>query len=82
MFDLTALRQAAELIGRNRQWFFNSNQSHGAADCFDLLIGGRASTGGSAGISESYEFEVQPNVFTTLKQGGPPDWLECPPPPP
>lgn len=73
--DIKTNSYAAELIGRNRQWFFNSNQSHGATDCFDLLVGGRASTGGSAGISESYEFEVQPNVFTTLKQGGPPDWL-------
>ena len=73
--DIKTNSYAAELIGRNRQWFFNSNQSHGAADCFDLLIGGRASTGGSAGISESYEYEFQPNVFTTLKQGGPPDWL-------
>ena len=73
--DIKTNSYAAELIGRNRQWFFNSNQSHGATDCFDMLIGGRASTGGSAGISESYEFEVQPNVFTTLKQGGPPNWI-------
>lgn len=73
--DIMTNSYAAELIGRNRQWFFNSNQSHGATDCFDLLVGGRASTGGSAGISESYEFEVQPNVFTTLKQGGPPNWI-------
>jgi hypothetical protein len=66
---------ASELIGRTRQLFFNSNRSQGATDMFDLMIGGRTDTGGSAGMSEAYEFEVQPSEFTTLRQGGPPHWL-------
>ena len=73
--DIKTNSYAAELIGRTRQWFMNSNQSHGSPDFLDLIVGGRASSGGSSGMSESYEFEVQPSEFTTLRQGGPPDWL-------
>ena len=28
----------------------------------------------STGLTEAYEFEIQPTEFTGLKQGGPPDW--------
>lgn len=38
-------------------------------------MGGGSETGNNAGMSESMEFEIQPGVFNTLRQGGPPDWL-------
>lgn len=66
---------AAELIGRTKQYFMNSNTSWGPVNWMDVIIGGRTDAGSSAGMSEAYEFEVQPSAFTTLRQGGPPDWL-------
>ncbi len=66
---------AAELIGRTKQYFMNSNTNWGPTDWSSVLLGGRTDTGSSAGMSEQFEFEVQPSEFTTLRQGGPPDWL-------
>ena len=66
---------AADLIGRTKQYFMNSNSNWGPVDWSNVLFGGRTDTGSSAGMSEQFEFEVQPSEFTTLRQGGPPDWL-------
>ena len=66
---------AAELIGRTKQYFMNSNTNWGPTDWGSVILGGRTDTGSSAGMSEQFEFEVQPSEFTTLRQGGPPDWL-------
>lgn len=73
--DIRTNTYAAELIGRTRQYFMNANSSSGPVDWFDVVTAGRTETGSSAGMSESYEFEVQPSVFSTFRQGGPPDWL-------
>ncbi len=61
---------AATLIGRNRQFFVNAGNSYEPADRTMGLLGMRPLPSTSAGISESYEFEVQPSVFTTLRKGG------------
>ena len=66
---------AAELIGRTKQYFMNSNTSWGPTDWMNVFGSGRTDNGSSAGMSEQFEFEVQPSEFTTLRQGGPPDWL-------
>ena len=65
---------ASELIGRTKQYLMNSNTSWGPVDWMDVVMGGSNDTGSSSGMNESYEFEIQPNVFNTLAQGGPPDW--------
>jgi hypothetical protein len=61
---------ASNLIGRTRQFFYNSNSSYGAPDGWTALFGPSPGAQVSAGMSESYEFEVQPTVFNTLKTGG------------
>ena len=66
---------ASELIGRTKQYFMNSNTSWGPVNWMDVVLGGSNDTGSSSGMSESYEYEIQPSVFNTLAQGGPPDWL-------
>ena len=53
----------------------NSNTSWGPVNWMDVVLGGSNDTGSSSGMSESYEYEIQPSVFNTLAQGGPPDWL-------
>jgi type IV secretory pathway TraG/TraD family ATPase VirD4 len=62
---------AANLIGRTRQYFYNSNSSFGAPDGWNALFGPNPGSQVSAGMSEAMEFEVQPSVFNTLKSGGP-----------
>ena len=73
--DTRTNQYAAELIGRTKQYFFNMNSNRGPSDLGSVLMGGRTDTGSSAGMSESFEFEVQPSEFTRLRQGGPPHWL-------
>lgn len=74
--DIKTNEYAAEVIGRKRQFFLNANQSAGPTDWFGVMTGWRdpSSRTTSAGINEVMEFEVQPSVFTTLRQGGPPHW--------
>ena len=61
---------AATLIGRTRQFFVNANNSYQAGDWLGAVSGLGRGPQTSAGVSESYEFEVQPSVFTTLRTGG------------
>jgi len=63
---------AANLIGRTRQLFYNSNSSFGAPDGWTALFGPTPGNQVSAGMSEAMEFEVQPSAFNTLKSGGRP----------
>ena len=73
--DIKTNTYAADLIGRTRQYLMNSNSNWGPVDWMDVVLGNSVHSGHSAGMSEAYEYEIQPNVFTTLRQGGPPDWL-------
>ena len=73
--DLKTNEYAAELIGRTKQYFFNSSSSSGPVNWLDVMMGN--STGGSdtSGMSEAFEYEIQPREFTSLRKGGPPDWV-------
>lgn len=62
---------AASLIGRTRQCFMNSNHSRSDSDWIAALAGLSPSGSTSAGMSESYEYEVQPSRFSRLRTGGP-----------
>ncbi|MEW4569542.1 type IV secretory system conjugative DNA transfer family protein [Tautonia sp. JC769] len=60
---------AATLIGRTRQFLINGGSSYQSAALLDLG-GVRSPPSISAGVSEAYEYEVQPNAFTALRRGG------------
>ena len=65
---------ASTIIGKTRQYMANGNTSQTAEEQISSLLGmagfgGRGSA--SSGFSESYEFEVQPREFSTLRAGGP-----------
>ncbi len=66
---------AAELIGKTRQYYMNMNSNWGPTDWGSVILGGRTDTGSSSGMTEQLSFEVEPSEFTTLRQGGPPEWL-------
>ncbi|MCC7010919.1 MAG: TraM recognition domain-containing protein [Planctomycetes bacterium] len=63
---------AASIVGKTLQQFANSSTSsqadRAAASGFDWIGGQRSS---SAGLSEHYEFELQPAIFAQLRTGGP-----------
>jgi hypothetical protein len=61
---------AAKLIGRTRQFMVNANNNYQSADWFSVMTG-MSDQQASAGISEIFEFEVQPSAFTRLRTGGP-----------
>lgn len=71
--DIRTNEYAAQLIGRTRQYMCNANTSFEPAAWPDTLFG-RAAGHMSAGMSEVFEFEVQPNAFARLRRGGPPEW--------
>jgi hypothetical protein len=69
--DSVSNEWASRLIGRCRQFFLNvSNSEQTANDFLGLFPGSDESGHNNSGISESYEFEVQPAAFTTLRTGG------------
>jgi type IV secretory pathway TraG/TraD family ATPase VirD4 len=65
----------AEQIGRSRQLLANSSTSQSPMDSVSSSLGiGPWQT--SAGVSEVFEFEVQPSAATSLRTGGPANnWL-------
>lgn len=60
---------AATLIGRTRQFLVNGGNSYQTPDLtsFPWM---RSFPSVNAGISETFEFEVQPSTFTALRRGG------------
>ncbi|WP_169974030.1 type IV secretory system conjugative DNA transfer family protein [Tautonia rosea] len=60
---------ASSLVGRTRQFFLNGGNSYQAGDPFGFPRL-RPPPTVSAGMSESYEFDLQPSVFTSLRRGG------------
>jgi type IV secretory pathway TraG/TraD family ATPase VirD4 len=72
--DIKTNAYAAELIGRSRQFLINSSSSRQPADLLGSLFGQRPSQC-SAGVTETFEWDVQPTAFATLRKGGPPHWL-------
>lgn len=71
--DVHTNTYAAELIGRRRQFLINANQNPQPGDWLGSITG-MASPQTTAGISETFEYEVQPSTFATLRKGGPPHW--------
>jgi type IV secretory pathway TraG/TraD family ATPase VirD4 len=65
--DSVTNEYASNLIGRSKDWHISGNNSYGGPDG---MFGGNQQTGGSAGISEVVDFEVQPREFTRLRTGG------------
>lgn len=61
---------AATLIGRTLQTFVNSSASHNPEDWIPAAFGMGSAGQTSAGMSEAFEFELQPNVFSQLRTGG------------
>ncbi|QYO62489.1 TraM recognition domain-containing protein [Leptolyngbya sp. 7M] len=70
--DIKTINYVQELVGRSRQLFMNSNATRGG-DWLAPLWG--ESSGGSAGFSESFEFELQAGELNGLAKGGPPHWF-------
>jgi TraM recognition site of TraD and TraG len=62
---------AANLIGRTRQFMMNGSNSYSTGEWFGSALGMAQSQQGSTGMSEQYQFEVQPAIFTALRTGGP-----------
>lgn len=65
---------ASSVIGRSRQFLANGSSSYSAEDMASArhgvsLFGAVPSS--SAGFSETFEYDVQPSVFTRLRTGGP-----------
>lgn len=71
--DIKTNQYAAELIGRSKQYLVNCNNSQQQPEWFELFPQDRGRQV-STGVSETYEWEVQPSRFATLRKGGPPHW--------
>lgn len=64
---------AATVVGKTLQQFANGNTSSSPEDQWGSVLGvdwRGAGRNASAGFSESYDFELQPSVFPTLRTGG------------
>jgi hypothetical protein len=72
--DIKTNAYAAELIGRTRQYLTNASNSQQPGDWMGSLIGLQSGQT-TAGVTECYEWEVQPNAFSRLRKGGPPEWI-------
>ncbi len=72
--DTKTNEYAAELIGRSRQYLMNASNSQQAGDWLSEFMGGQGAQT-SAGMSECFEFEVQPNEFSRLRRGGAPQFI-------
>jgi hypothetical protein len=67
---------AASIIGRSRQYLTNSSSSYEPQDWLAVATGINMACQNSSGVTETFEFEVQPRQFTTLRKGGPANqWL-------
>lgn len=67
--DTRTISYIQELVGRSRQFLANGNSTRGG-DWLAPLFGN--SNGGSAGFSETYEYELQARDLNGLAKGGPP----------
>lgn len=67
--DAVTNKWMAEMIGRSRQLVANCSTSEPPTDSFSAALGiGPAHT--TSGVSEIFEYEVQPSVCTTFRTGG------------
>jgi hypothetical protein len=61
---------ASTLIGRTKQFIVNANSNFQPMGWLQSLTGLGYPPQVSAGVTECYEFDVQPTAFTTLRTGG------------
>jgi len=71
--DIKTNHYAADLIGRTRQFLINTSQTSNPSDLMDHWLG-CSMPSSTTGMNEAFEYEVQPSVFGSLRQGGPPHW--------
>jgi hypothetical protein len=65
---------ASKMIGREKQFLHNHN-AHLGNDDWSQTLWNTGDSRASAGMSEAWEYEVQPNEFARLRTGGPGnDW--------
>jgi hypothetical protein len=70
--DPVSTEWAARIVGRTRQLFANGGSTMPQHIAATFGFPELASPGqSSAGFSESYEYELQPSAFSTLRTGGP-----------
>jgi hypothetical protein len=67
--DVVTNEWAASLIGKRRQFMLNMNSSRQHTDAYAEIFGGASQSSG--GMSEQINFEVEPSVFASLRNGGP-----------
>src|SRR5262249_10753074 len=65
--EISTNEWAASLIGKSKQWFVNASNNY---EPNEWGMSGGISPRSSGGVSEHYEWEVQPSVFTQLRTGG------------
>jgi type IV secretory pathway TraG/TraD family ATPase VirD4 len=71
--DIKTNAYAADLIGRSRQYLFNTSNTSNQNNWLQSLLG-RSNPTQNAGMSETFEYEVQPQAFADLRNGGAPSW--------
>jgi hypothetical protein len=67
--DPVSNEYAATLIGRCKQFVLSANNSYASNGGLSENLGQRRS-GGSSGVSQIFEYEVQPREFSRLRTGG------------
>jgi hypothetical protein len=67
--DPTSNEYAANLIGRCKQFVISANNNYGSNEGWSGFPSNQQ-TGGSSGINEIVEFELQPREFSKLRTGG------------
>lgn len=67
--DPASNEYAANLIGRCKQFVISANNNYGSNDGWSGYLGNQH-TGSSSGISEVFEYELQPREFSRLRTGG------------
>lgn len=67
--DPTTNEWAATLIGRTRQFLVNGGSSYQSEELLSFPSM-RSQPTVNAGVSEAFEYEVQPSAFTALRRGG------------
>lgn len=72
--DTKTNQYAADLIGRSRQYVFNSSSTANNSAWLERLAG-FSNPNITTGMSEIFEYEVQPQEFSKLRRGGPPEWM-------
>jgi hypothetical protein len=69
--DIKTLQYVSEMVGRSRQFVINGNLSQPRAQWLDGWFTNQEGQT-SGGVSEVFEYEISPSMFTQLRSGGAP----------